>query len=75
MGVSVENAEVLDRVDYLRSVPAALRFLSCEPLLDPLDGVNLDEVGWVIAGGELTRSRSRCRSHRKATSLRLAAKT
>ncbi|EGD24639.1 DUF5131 family protein [Prescottella equi] len=52
MGVSVENAEVLDRVDHLRQVPAAVRFLSCEPLLGPLDGVNLEGIGWVIAGGE-----------------------
>lgn len=52
MGVSVENSEVLDRVDHLRTVPAAVRFLSCEPLLGPLDGINLDGIGWVIAGGE-----------------------
>lgn len=52
MGVSVENAEVLDRVDDLRRVPAAVRFLSCEPLLGPLDGIDLDGIGWVIAGGE-----------------------
>ncbi|NKT69512.1 DUF5131 family protein [Rhodococcus hoagii] len=52
MGVSVENALVLDRVDHLREVPAAVRFLSCEPLLGPLDGINLEGIGWVIAGGE-----------------------
>lgn len=52
MGVSVENGDVLDRVDHLREVPAAVRFLSCEPLLGPLDGINLDGIGWVIAGGE-----------------------
>lgn len=52
MGVSVENADVLSRVDDLRAVPAAVRFLSCEPLLGPLDGINLDGVSWVIAGGE-----------------------
>src|SRR5262249_10281475 len=52
MGVSVESAEVLYRVDHLRQVPAAVRFLSCEPMLGPLHGVNLDGVGWVIAGGE-----------------------
>lgn len=52
MGVSVENSSVLDRVDHLRSVPAAVRFLSCEPLLGPLDGIDLDGIGWVIAGGE-----------------------
>lgn len=52
MGVSVEDARVLHRVDHLRDVPAAVRFLSCEPLLGPLEGIELDGVGWVIAGGE-----------------------
>ncbi|CCK62871.1 Conserved protein of unknown function [Mycobacterium canettii CIPT 140070017] len=52
MGVSVENADTLSRVDHLRDVPAAVRFLSCEPLLGPLDGIDLTEIGWVIAGGE-----------------------
>lgn len=52
MGVSVENAEVLDRVDHLRSVPAAVRFLSCEPLLGPLSGLDLTGIHWVIVGGE-----------------------
>lgn len=52
MGVSVESAETLDRVDDLRYVPAAVRFLSCEPLLGPLDEIDLTGVHWVIAGGE-----------------------
>ena len=52
MGVSVENAAALQRVDHLRDVPAAVRFLSCEPLLGPLDGLDLDGIDWVIAGGE-----------------------
>ncbi|MET8779568.1 phage Gp37/Gp68 family protein [Nocardia sp. NPDC004654] len=52
MGVSVENADYLDRIDHLRDVPAAVRFLSCEPLLGPLDGLVLEGIGWVIAGGE-----------------------
>ena len=52
LGVSVENTEVLHRVDHLRKVPAAVRFLSCEPLLGPLDGIDLDGIHWVIAGGE-----------------------
>jgi protein gp37 len=52
MGVSVENSDVLSRVDHLREVPAAVRFLSCEPLLGPLDGIDLAGIGWVIAGGE-----------------------
>jgi len=52
MGVSVEDSMHLGRVDDLRQVPAAIRFLSCEPLLGPLDGIDLTGIGWVIAGGE-----------------------
>ncbi|MDF4254520.1 phage Gp37/Gp68 family protein [Streptomyces sp. WMMB303] len=52
MGVSVENAGQLDRIDDLRQVPASVRFLSCEPLLGPLHDLELDGIGWVIAGGE-----------------------
>jgi len=52
MGVSVENAKALSRVDDLRQVNAAVRFLSCEPLLGSLDGIDLRGIGWVIAGGE-----------------------
>jgi protein gp37 len=52
MGVSVENADLLPRVDHLRDVPAAVRFLSCEPLIGPLNGINLEGIHWVIAGGE-----------------------
>jgi protein gp37 len=52
MGVSVEDTGVLSRVDDLRQVPAAVRFLSCEPLLGPLNELDLSGIGWVIAGGE-----------------------
>ncbi|WP_148589947.1 DUF5131 family protein [Streptomyces sp. WAC01526] len=52
MGVSVETSKELPRVDDLRQVPAAVRFLSCEPLLGPLEGLDLGGVDWVIAGGE-----------------------
>ena len=52
MGVSVEDATRLNRVDHLRDVPAHVRFLSCEPLLGPLAGIDLSGVHWVIAGGE-----------------------
>jgi protein gp37 len=52
MGVSVENADHLDRVDDLREVPAKTRFLSCEPLLGSLKGINLSGIHWLIAGGE-----------------------
>ena len=52
VGVSVENEQAMSRIDDLRSVPAAVRFLSCEPLLGPLPDMNLTGIGWVIAGGE-----------------------
>jgi protein gp37 len=52
MGVSVEDNRVIDRIDYLLQVPAAVRFLSCEPLIGPLDDLNLKGIHWVIVGGE-----------------------
>jgi protein gp37 len=52
VGVSVEDEERTDRVAVLREVPAAIRFLSCEPLLGPLSSLDLTGVGWVIVGGE-----------------------
>lgn len=52
MGVSVESTKELARVDDLRRVPAAVRFLSCEPLLGPLDDLDVGGVDWVIVGGE-----------------------
>lgn len=52
LGVSVESAEYLSRVDDLRTVPAAVRFLSCEPLIGALEGIDLSGVDWVITGGE-----------------------
>lgn len=51
-GTSVENDAVIARVDLLRDVPAAVRFLSCEPLLGPLTRLDLLGIHWVIAGGE-----------------------
>jgi protein gp37 len=52
MGVSVEDLRVVDRIRYLRAVPAAVRFLSCEPLIGPLDSLPLEGMHWVIVGGE-----------------------
>jgi protein gp37 len=52
LGTSVENASVLGRVDRLRRTPAAVKFLSCEPLLGPLDDIDLNGIDWVIGGGE-----------------------
>ena len=52
MGVSVENEQYLSRIDHLRSTGAHLKFLSLEPLLGPLPGLNLAGIDWVIVGGE-----------------------
>jgi len=52
MGVTVETADHVARIDHLRNVPATVRFLSLEPLLGPLPGLNLDKIDWVIVGGE-----------------------
>lgn len=52
MGVSIEDARVIHRLDDLRAVPAAVRFLSCEPLIGPLEDIDLDGIHWVIVGGE-----------------------
>lgn len=51
MGVSVENQNYVHRVDSLRQVDAKVRFLSCEPLLGPLQ-LDLTGIHWVIVGGE-----------------------
>lgn len=52
MGVSVEDERVVDRIDDLRTVPAYIRFLSCEPLIGPLSNLQLADIHWVIVGGE-----------------------
>lgn len=52
MGVSIENRRFVNRADALRQVPAAVRFISAEPLLGPLEGLDLTGVDWLIAGGE-----------------------
>ncbi len=52
MGVSVENAKVMPRIDHLRASGAAVKFLSLEPLLGPLPRLDLDGIDWVIVGGE-----------------------
>ena len=56
MGVSVEDARVKQRVDYLRKTNARVKFLSCEPLIGPLHKVNLKNIDWVIVGGESGRT-------------------
>ena len=51
MGVSVESADYTHRIDHLRQTRARTKFLSLEPLLGPLPGMNLESIDWVIAGG------------------------
>jgi len=52
MGVSVENKDFAFRVDHLRQTPAAVKFISIEPMLGPIHGMDLTGIGWVIVGGE-----------------------
>lgn len=53
LGVSVENRKHgVPRIDYLRQVPARIRFLSVEPLLENVGELNLRDIHWVIVGGE-----------------------
>jgi protein gp37 len=52
MGVSVEDARVVNRIGYLQKAPAAVRFLSLEPLIGPLEGLRLEGIDWAIVGGE-----------------------
>lgn len=52
MGVSVEDARVIDRIEHLRNTNAYIKFLSLEPLLGPLPNLNLTNIDWVIVGGE-----------------------
>ena len=77
-GVSIEANEVAWRADFLRRVPAAVRFISAEPLLGPIDRVDLRDIHWLITGGEsgvgcrpcnpawVRQARDLCLSHKVA---------
>lgn len=52
MGVTVEDREAVPRIDVLRQIPARVRFLSVEPLLEALPRLRLEGIHWVIVGGE-----------------------
>ena len=52
IGVSVENEDYKYRIDHLSKVSAAVRFLSIEPLIGPIRTLRLDNIDWVIVGGE-----------------------
>ena len=51
-GVSVEDGTARTRIAHLRDAPAGVRFLSVEPLLGPIGGIEFEGIDWVIAGGE-----------------------
>lgn len=55
LGVSVESQKFVNRIDVLRNTPAAVKFLSCEPLLGALN-IDLTNINWVIVGGESGRN-------------------
>lgn len=52
MGVSVESTDYAFRIEHLRQTNAHIKFLSLEPLLGPLSNLNLDNIDWIIVGGE-----------------------
>ena len=58
LGTSIESDDYARRADALRAAPAAVRFISAEPLLGPLPSLDLTGIDWLIAGGE---SAARCR--------------
>lgn len=74
-GVSVESNEVSWRADFLRRVPSAVRFISAEPLIGPIDQLDLTGIDWLITGGEsgyghrfcdpdwVRDARERCKEH------------
>lgn len=56
LGTSVEDKRVINRIDLLRLNNASVKFLSCEPLIGSLAGINLSNIDWVIVGGESGRN-------------------
>jgi protein gp37 len=52
LGTSIENSKVAERADALRNVPAAIRFISFEPLIGSVGKIDLSSIHWAIVGGE-----------------------
>lgn len=52
IGTSVEDSEVLHRIDELRAISGFIKFISFEPLIGPVGAVNLEDIDWAIVGGE-----------------------
>ncbi len=69
MGVSLENEDYSFRIDQLRKTNAHIKFLSFEPLLGPLNNLNLENIDWVIVGGE-SGPKARPTKHAWAKSIR-----
>jgi protein gp37 len=55
LGTSIENADVVHRIEHLRRTPAIIRFISFEPLIGPIGDVDLSGIHWAIVGGESGR--------------------
>lgn len=51
-GVTVESSKYINRIDYLKCVPAKVRFISFEPLIDEVKNINIEGIDWAIVGGE-----------------------
>lgn len=56
LGASIENADVVERIGHLRRAPAAIRFISFEPLIGAVGSVDLSDIHWAIVGGESGKS-------------------
>jgi len=56
LGISIENAEAAHRIQYLRETPAAIRFVSFEPLIGSVGAIDLAGIDWAIVGGESGKS-------------------
>jgi protein gp37 len=52
LGTSIESGNYVSRADHLREAPAAVRFISAEPLIGPLSNLDLVDIDWLIIGGE-----------------------
>ena len=70
LGTSVEDMRVAHRLDKLRAVPAAIRFVSYEPALGPIDQANVDGIHWLICGGESGGAHWRPMDEAWATAMR-----
>jgi protein gp37 len=56
MGVTIEREDYKYRADLLRNIGAEIKFISCEPLIGPINDLNLEDIDWLIAGGESGRT-------------------